>query len=317
MSGDDVELAQYATLILQWDGTISKWLVVGGSGAGGGSVKADFYTHATLPTPLVIGKFYVVDISGGDATATMPTLDADNDQKSIEVWPVNAGVTGNTITLTAGGSDDFNDADLGTDTVYVMDVGRAKYVADFTSTEWQVGDSYWNAGQTLGVGDMTVNGDLAVTGDVSAATYTGLPAAAASTAGTVTNYEEWSDTTAGGLSVAGTSSATVSMQLTRIGNLVVGKVKYGITKNGSGGSVTIAGVPTNFLPAGSTDYQYILIPHRYAGSYYNTKAQFLPSSGGLNIYALTGSQSWASSATATSATSAAAGDWVNFSYLID
>ena len=152
LSGDDIELAPNATLILQYDLSATKWKVMGGSGAGGGAVKAEFYTHATLPATLTIGKFYVVDCSAGSASATMPTLDADSDQKSIEVWPVNVGVTGNTITLTAGGTDEFNDPDLGNDTVYVMDVGRARYVADYdggADNVWHVGDAYWSTQQLL------------------------------------------------------------------------------------------------------------------------------------------------------------------------
>jgi hypothetical protein len=69
--------------------------------------------------------------------------------------------------------------------VYVIDVGRAAFVFNNTDSVFEVGDAYWNAGQTLGVGDMTVNGDLTVTGDVSAATYTGLPVAATATAGII------------------------------------------------------------------------------------------------------------------------------------
>lgn len=178
LSGDDIELAQNATLILQYDLSATKWLVVGGSGAGGGNVKAEFYTHATLPATLTIGKFYVVDISGGNASATMPTISADSNGKSLEIWPVNNPGAG-TVTLTAGGSDSFNDADLGTDTVYVLDVGKARFVADSTGTEWHVADAYWNAGSDVGLGNTTINGDLTVSGVINGG------AATANQAGTV------------------------------------------------------------------------------------------------------------------------------------
>lgn len=152
LSGDDIELTQNATLILQYDLSATKWLVVGGSGAGGGNVKAEFYTHTTLPATLTIGKFYVVDISGGNASATMPTISADSNGKSLEIWPVNNPGAG-TVTLTAGGSDSFNDPDLGTDTVYVLDVGKARFVAESAGAEWHVADAYWatatDANETL------------------------------------------------------------------------------------------------------------------------------------------------------------------------
>jgi hypothetical protein len=212
LSGDDIELAQNATLILQYDLSATKWLVVGGSGAGGGSVKAEFYTHATLPATLTIGKFYVVDLSGGNATATMPTLDADNDSKNIEIWPVNVGVTGNTVTLTAGGTDEFNDPDLGNDTVYVMDVGRAKYVADYdggADNVWHVADSYWATGMDINTGDWTVNGDLTVTGVINGGEAT------ASQAGTVKKPRRQRFTWGSNL----TANATVAT----INNCVIGQ----------------------------------------------------------------------------------------------
>jgi hypothetical protein len=148
--GGDLDLLAEATIILRYDGT--DWRVVGGSGGGGGGLAVELYDHTTLPATLVKDIRYLVDVSGGNATSLMPILDADNDGSTIEVWPINTGVTGNTITLTRSSTDNFNDADLGVDTVYVIDVGRAAFVFNNTDSVFEVGDSYWaaatDAGQT-------------------------------------------------------------------------------------------------------------------------------------------------------------------------
>ena len=144
-TGATLEVADESTLILYYDG--AKANIVGGSGAGGGGggITTELYTHSTLPTTLEKDIRYLVDVSGGNAAATMPVIDATNDGSAIEVWPINAGVTGNTITLTAGAAMNFNDPDLGQDTEYVQDVGRSRYVLNDTNSTYEIGDSYWAA----------------------------------------------------------------------------------------------------------------------------------------------------------------------------
>jgi len=161
-----LELADEATIVIYYDGSSAK--IIGGSGGSGGAggISTQFYTHTALPTPLVKNIRYIVDISAGNATSTMPAIDLTNDGSVIEVWPVNSGLTGNTITLTAGGSDEFNDPDLGvsTDQEYVQDVGRSRYVADDTANQWHIGDSYWSAGIELQEATATQSGTVS-TGD--------------------------------------------------------------------------------------------------------------------------------------------------------
>jgi len=181
----DLDLLPEAVIILRYDGT--DWRIIGGSGGAGGGLATELYTHATLPATLVKDIRYLVDISGGDAAALMPILDSDNNGSTIEVWPINAGATGNTITLTRSSTDNFNDPDLGVSDVYIIDIGSSSFVFNNTDSVFEIEDSYWNSGQTLGVGDMTVDGDLIVTGDVNAGTYTGLPIAAGATEGIVSN----------------------------------------------------------------------------------------------------------------------------------
>lgn len=159
-----LELADEATIVIYYDGSSAK--IIGGSGGSGGAggISTQFYTHTALPTPLVKNIRYIVDISAGNATSTMPAIDLTNDGSVIEVWPVNSGLTGNTITLTAGGSDEFNDPDLGvsTDQEYVQDVGRSRYVADDTANQWHIGDSYWSAGIELAEATATQAGTVKV-----------------------------------------------------------------------------------------------------------------------------------------------------------
>jgi hypothetical protein len=145
-TGQNLELASKAVVILRYDGT--NWRVVGGSGGGAGGIATEFYIHSALPATLSPDIRYIVDISGGDAAATMPASDALNDGKVIEVWPVN-NPGGGEIVLTAAASHNFNDPDLGLDTEYVLDVSSSEFVIRDTGDLYEVRDAYWAAGFDL------------------------------------------------------------------------------------------------------------------------------------------------------------------------
>ena len=154
-TGQNLELASEAVVILRYDGT--NWRVVGGSGGGAGGIATEFYIHSALPATLSPDIRYIVDISGGDAAATMPASDALNDGKVIEVWPVN-NPGGGEIVLTAAGSHNFNDPDLGLDTEYVLDVSSSEFVIRDTGDLYEVRDAYWAAGFDLQEATSTQNG---------------------------------------------------------------------------------------------------------------------------------------------------------------
>jgi microcystin-dependent protein len=143
-TGANLTLLPNAAVILKSDG--ANWRVVGGSGSGtGGGLATEFYTHATLPATLTADIRYLVDISGGNATAAMPASSVLNDGKVIEVWPVN-NPGGGTVTLNAAASHNFNDPDLGSDSQYILDVGSAEFVIRDTGDLYEVRDAYWSAG---------------------------------------------------------------------------------------------------------------------------------------------------------------------------
>lgn len=149
-----------------------------------GGLEVQFYTHATLPATLVEDIYYVVDISGGNATATIPETSASNDTARIVVQPTgNAG--GNKITLTASGADQFNDPELGTDTVYEMDIATASFVFNNATDKLEVNDGYWATSQDVNFGNTTISGDLTVTGS-----YNGLPVATVAQAGLVSTVDQ-------------------------------------------------------------------------------------------------------------------------------
>jgi len=154
-TGQNLELAPQAVVILRYDGT--NWRVIGGSGGGAGGIATEFYIHSALPATLSPDIRYIVDISGGDAAATMPASDALNDGKVIEVWPVN-NPGGGEIVLTAAGSHNFNDPDLGLDTEYVLDVSSAEFVIRDTGDLYEVRDAYWAAGFDLADATTTTAG---------------------------------------------------------------------------------------------------------------------------------------------------------------
>ena len=192
-TGQNLELASKAVVILRYDGT--NWRVVGGSGGGAGGIATEFYIHSALPATLSPDIRYIVDISGGDAAATMPASDALNDGKVIEVWPVN-NPGGGEIVLTAAASHNFNDPDLGLDTEYVLDVSSSEFVIRDTGDLYEVRDAYWAAGFDLqeasasqsGVvttGTQTFAGDKTFSVMLTLSSYTGLPVADGSTAGIV------------------------------------------------------------------------------------------------------------------------------------
>ena len=141
-------------LELSWDDTNSHWaLNLAGSGGGGsGGLTIEEYAYGSLPATLSLDVHYLVDFGGGsslDAPATMPAI---SEAGAIKVTPINSG-GGCTVTLTRGSTDQFNDPDLGLDTVYVLDVGSAQFNANVNDATWEIGDSYWAAavdsGETL------------------------------------------------------------------------------------------------------------------------------------------------------------------------
>ena len=143
----DLDMLPDATIILRYDGT--DWRIVGGSGGGAGGLAVELYDHTSLPATLSVDIQYLVDISGGNASATLPETTADNDGSKIVVQPIN-NPGGGTITLSAGGSDDFNDPDLGTDTEYVLDVGKVELVLNNTDSTLEISDAYWAASTDVG-----------------------------------------------------------------------------------------------------------------------------------------------------------------------
>jgi len=146
-SDSDLDMLPDATIILRYDGT--DWRIVGGSGGGAGGLAVELYDHTSLPATLSVDIQYLVDISGGNASATLPETSADNDGSKIVVQPIN-NPGGGTITLSAGGSDDFNDPDLGTDTEYVLDVGKVELVLNNTDSTLEISDAYWAASTDVG-----------------------------------------------------------------------------------------------------------------------------------------------------------------------
>jgi hypothetical protein len=143
-TGANLTWEDEATLIFYNNGTDN--VICGGSGSGtGGGIATVFVTHSTIPATLEVDKRYLVDISGGNATASMPASSALNDGKVIEVWPVN-NPGGGTVTLNAAASHNFNDPDLGSDSQYILDVGSAEFVIRDTGDLYEVRDAYWSAG---------------------------------------------------------------------------------------------------------------------------------------------------------------------------
>ena len=155
-TGANLTWEDEATLIFYNNGTDN--VICGGSGSGtGGGIATVFVTHSTIPATLEVDKRYLVDISGGNATASMPASSALNDGKVIEVWPVN-NPGGGTVTLNAAASHNFNDPDLGSDSQYILDVGSAEFVIRDTGDLYEVRDAYWSAGFDLQEASETQSG---------------------------------------------------------------------------------------------------------------------------------------------------------------
>lgn len=152
----------------------------------GPGLAVEFYTHATLPATLVIGTRYVVDISGGNGAATMPTISGANDGEVIEVIAINIPASG-TVVLTAP-SGNFNDVDLGTDTTFEVNVSHARFILNNGATTYEVQDDYWalGAGTNTPVpeakaADFTASDNIVYLVSSAAARAITLPAAASGT----------------------------------------------------------------------------------------------------------------------------------------
>jgi hypothetical protein len=142
---------------VSWDSATSRWALntSGGSGGGGGGglIIEEYAYNATLPSPLVKDRHYLIDFGGNsneNASATLPAIGTD--VGAIKVTPINNG-GGCTITLTADGTDLINDPELGSSASYIIDVGSATFNSNINDNTWEVTDGYWstatNANETL------------------------------------------------------------------------------------------------------------------------------------------------------------------------
>jgi hypothetical protein len=157
-TGDDLEIADDASVTLIFNTSDTYWSVIGGSGSGGG-LKLVVVT--STPFSAVKGEHYLVmsETVGSDVVCNAPAV-ADKAQFAISDGEKSFGTY--KVTVNPNGSDTVNEA-----TSYVMqdDRAAATFNADLANTNWVV-DSNVIAGngaivsetstrETLGLSDTT------------------------------------------------------------------------------------------------------------------------------------------------------------------
>lgn len=130
-TGDDIELATGASLLLAYDGTTGRWRVIGGAGGGALSIKANQTLTAAATIVLAGTGQQLIRVEGdGGAITVSATTGVTNGTKDGQQLRLQGLSDTNTVTITAAGNMRLNgDCVLGQ--------------ADILDLQWDHGDTKW------------------------------------------------------------------------------------------------------------------------------------------------------------------------------
>jgi hypothetical protein len=138
--------------------------------------------------------------------------------------------------------------------------------------------------------------------------YDGVKLDDAAGQSTLNRYAESGSLTSSSASAC--ASFSITMYLTRIGNIVIGTMKFKLTKDGTANQVTISGlIPSGFRPA---QRQVISYPMNYHGGGSQNAAAYVDTDGDLLLFR--GSDLGAFAASGVSNTAGSGSYYVNFTY---
>lgn len=145
--GDDLLIEPGQTLPLVYDDERDRWLVVGGTGSGGGGLENEYVVFADSPVTAEIGKHYLTDTTGGAIVFNMPQIASIPSSQSAQARIKFSDSAGNwhvdDITVNAFAGDDMIFGDATTDTVLFANVqGQNIEFNGLTTTRWAMDSNF-------------------------------------------------------------------------------------------------------------------------------------------------------------------------------